>query len=334
MDRLEEGMEVENEIESIAVGATTNSGFIFTAGSRRKTESIAEGADHHALLVDCCYSEEKNARTFQFEANWVQHADFLQIVHVGWNEVDGVVEDRVLDLVRRLQACQKKLVLWSKSEFPNFRKAIDQLKIKLGRCYSGGMSAARLEEAEEIVKQIEEAWRNEETYWWQRSRVSWLNCGDRNTKFFHNTVIQRRQRNKILRLKDDSGRWMEDSEEINKAFSGFYSELFQTSGGRSLDQARLMSPSALITFVSAEVLEGVNLSLLSRMMSSRLSRGTFNGGLLSTEAGTLARVVADATITMSGYLGESNLLNATLLPALVISVSSIVATCYTYNSLY
>ncbi|KAI9084591.1 hypothetical protein K1719_033579 [Acacia pycnantha] len=44
MDRLEEGMEVENEIESIAVGATTNSGFIFTAGSRRKTESIAEGA--------------------------------------------------------------------------------------------------------------------------------------------------------------------------------------------------------------------------------------------------------------------------------------------------
>ncbi|KAF3964455.1 hypothetical protein CMV_011259 [Castanea mollissima] len=51
--------------------------------------------------------------------------------------------------------------------------------------------------------------------------------------------------------------------------------------------------SALITFVSAEVLEGVNLSLLSRCMSSRLSRGTYNGGLLSTEAGTLARVVAD-----------------------------------------
>ncbi|XP_028769030.1 SPX domain-containing membrane protein At4g22990 [Neltuma alba] len=92
--------------------------------------------------------------------------------------------------------------------------------------------------------------------------------------------------------------------------------------------------SALITFVSAEVLEGVNLSLLSRMMSSRLSRGTFNGGLLSTEAGTLARVVADATITMSGYLGESNLLNATLLPALLICISSIVATSCAYNSLY
>ncbi|CAJ1817362.1 unnamed protein product [Sphenostylis stenocarpa] len=92
--------------------------------------------------------------------------------------------------------------------------------------------------------------------------------------------------------------------------------------------------SALITFVSAEVLEGVNLSLLSKMMSSRLSRGTFNGGLLSTEAGTLARVIADGTITISGYFSESKLLNTTLLPALLICISSIIATCYSYNSLY
>ncbi|VAH35026.1 unnamed protein product [Triticum turgidum subsp. durum] len=92
--------------------------------------------------------------------------------------------------------------------------------------------------------------------------------------------------------------------------------------------------SALITFVFAEVLEGVNLSLLSRVMSSRLSRGTYNGGLLSTEAGTLARVVADATITAAGYLGTDMLLNVTLLPPLVITILSIVATFCTYNTLY
>ncbi|GMP96130.1 hypothetical protein CsSME_00044911 [Camellia sinensis var. sinensis] len=92
--------------------------------------------------------------------------------------------------------------------------------------------------------------------------------------------------------------------------------------------------SGLIMFVSAEVLEGVNLSLLSRVMSSRLSRGTYNGGLLSTEAGTIARVIADATITVAGYLGESRLLNITLLPSLLICISSIIATCCTYNSLY
>ncbi|AES62432.2 putative SPX domain, major facilitator superfamily [Medicago truncatula] len=92
--------------------------------------------------------------------------------------------------------------------------------------------------------------------------------------------------------------------------------------------------SGLLMFVSAEVLEGINLSLLSRVMSSRLSRGTYNGGLLSTEAGTIARVIADATITLAGYLGVSRLLNITLLPSLFICIFSIIATCYTYNSLY
>ncbi|KAF0902369.1 hypothetical protein E2562_016213 [Oryza meyeriana var. granulata] len=92
--------------------------------------------------------------------------------------------------------------------------------------------------------------------------------------------------------------------------------------------------SALVTFVSAEVLEGVNLSLLSSVMSSRLSRGTYNGGLLSTEAGTLARVVADGTITAAGYLGIGKLLNVTLLPSLVICATSIACTFLTYNSLF
>ncbi|KAJ9555253.1 hypothetical protein OSB04_009867 [Centaurea solstitialis] len=92
--------------------------------------------------------------------------------------------------------------------------------------------------------------------------------------------------------------------------------------------------SGLIMFVSAEVLEGVNLSLLSRVMSSRLSRGTFNGGLLSTEAGTIARVIADATITLGGYAGQDRLLNITLLPALVICIISIICTILTYNSQY
>ncbi|XP_039022731.1 SPX domain-containing membrane protein At4g22990-like [Hibiscus syriacus] len=92
--------------------------------------------------------------------------------------------------------------------------------------------------------------------------------------------------------------------------------------------------SGLVMFVSAEVLEGVNLSLLSRVMSSRLSRGTYNGGLLSTEAGTIARVIADATITIAGFFGQSQLLNITLLPSLLICVASIVATCCTYNSLF
>jgi hypothetical protein len=67
-------------------------------------------------------------------------------------------------------------------------------------------------------------------------------------------------------------------------------------------------------------------------MSSRFSRGTYKGGLLSTEAGTLARVIADVTITAAGYLGTNFVIKVTLLPPLVICVASIAATLYTYNT--
>lgn len=82
------------------------------------------------------------------------------------------------------------------------------------------------------------------------------------------------------------------------------------------------------------VISGVNLALLSNVMSSRLARGTYNGGLLSTEAGTIARVVADGTITLAGYLGEDKVLNVTLIPSLVTCIASIVGTVVTYNSLF
>ncbi|KAH7423256.1 hypothetical protein KP509_12G046800 [Ceratopteris richardii] len=91
---------------------------------------------------------------------------------------------------------------------------------------------------------------------------------------------------------------------------------------------------ALIGFVSTEVLEGVNLSLLSKVMSPRLAKGTYNNGLLSTEAGTLARVVADGTITLAGYCGINLLLNLTLTPALAFALISLIATFFCYNSLY
>jgi hypothetical protein len=92
--------------------------------------------------------------------------------------------------------------------------------------------------------------------------------------------------------------------------------------------------SALPTFVSAEVREGVSLSLLLQVMLSRLSRRTCHGGLLSTEARTLARVAADDTITLTeGVLCRVAFLNTMLLPPPFIFLASIVAIMSTYNSL-
>lgn len=92
--------------------------------------------------------------------------------------------------------------------------------------------------------------------------------------------------------------------------------------------------AAVVIFVSTNVLEGVNMSLLSKAMSPRLSRGVFNCGLLSTEAGTLARALADGMITVVGRLGMENIVNYTMLPTFLIVAFTTTYTWVGYYSLY
>eukprot|EP00271_Cylindrocystis_brebissonii_P004880 TRINITY_DN16802_c0_g1_i1.p1 TRINITY_DN16802_c0_g1~~TRINITY_DN16802_c0_g1_i1.p1 ORF type:complete len:740 (+),score=168.01 TRINITY_DN16802_c0_g1_i1:199-2418(+) len=93
--------------------------------------------------------------------------------------------------------------------------------------------------------------------------------------------------------------------------------------------------AAVIIYVAANVTEGVNMSLLSRVMSPALARGTFNCGLLSTEAGTFARVVGDGLITLiGGSLGTAYVLNWTMLPVLVTVIVSVGLTSWRYSSLF
>jgi hypothetical protein len=61
--------------------------------------------------------------------------------------------------------------------------------------------------------------------------------------------------------------------------------------------AQYITGSTLL-FAFLNVLEGVIMSLLSKLVSPELARGTFNSGFLATEAGTLGRVIADTMITM------------------------------------
>ena len=55
---------------------------------------------------------------------------------------------------------------------------------------------------------------NEDEMWRQRSRINWLQSGDRNTRFFHEKALTRFKKNLIDGLLDAEGRWQEDEARI------------------------------------------------------------------------------------------------------------------------
>jgi hypothetical protein len=48
-----------------------------------------------------------------------------------------------------------------------------------------------MKEEEELQVQLEKRRKKEEILWRQKSRVQWLKEGEKNTKFFHITMIHR-----------------------------------------------------------------------------------------------------------------------------------------------
>ncbi|XP_071905970.1 uncharacterized protein [Coffea arabica] len=66
----------------------------------------------------------------------------------------------------------------------------------------------------------------EEQFWRQNAQVRWLQSGDRNSKFFHAVVKQRRVQSAIHRIKNSRGSWVEKDEEIAFEAITFFSDLF------------------------------------------------------------------------------------------------------------
>ncbi|XP_054782763.1 uncharacterized protein LOC129290080 [Prosopis cineraria] len=69
-------------------------------------------------------------------------------------------------------------------------------------------------EVQHLRRELEQLWKQEEIYWWQRSRVNWVSVGDINTRFFHNPTKVRRQRNQIVKLRNNAD---EDPGTLNAA---------------------------------------------------------------------------------------------------------------------
>ncbi len=97
---------------------------------------------------------------------------------------------------------------------------------------------------------------------------------------------------------------------------------FGAFGDYSLFQY-IFGTSVVFTYLNS--LEGVIMSLLSKLISPDLAKGTFNSGLLATEAGTLGRVLGDMAITVFGNDSSRSpmLVNQLYLPFAMLVVTTV-----------
>jgi hypothetical protein len=76
-----------------------------------------------------------------------------------------------------------------------------------------------------LRRELDERDQQEEIMFRQKSRMLWLKEGDKNTKFFHNSLLQRRNQNWIHSLKMEEGVMVERHEDIEQSLINYFSDL-------------------------------------------------------------------------------------------------------------
>ena len=158
---------------------------------------------------------------------WLADDRCGEIVEATWTSTE--CPDPSSAILKKVAKCEQDLTWWNNNCFGNVRRKLADMKkllaaVELEALRSGNNSQVRLLKAEVNVLIDRES-----RLWSQRSKVLWLSKGDSNTKVFQSKATKRLRKNSILGIRDPSGRWLNQSEDIGKAFINYYIKLFSSS---------------------------------------------------------------------------------------------------------
>ncbi|KAH0872433.1 hypothetical protein HID58_069795 [Brassica napus] len=172
----------------------------------------AGGVSDHSRMVTIVHDNPVgNRKPFKFFTHVVSHPQFLEVVDQVWNSTAPLFHSRTA-----LKKLQDKLKMF-KSELrrlnrESFGDLLARVKVTL-EVLSDKQNNAMRNPCTTTFEEASDAWEHwhhlsgiEEQFFYQKSRVKWLDLGDRNTNFYHKTFQTRTSRNTIRRLITSDGR--------------------------------------------------------------------------------------------------------------------------------
>ena len=100
---------------------------------------------------------------------------------------------KMYNFQQKLKALKAKIHTWNKEHFRNIFENKKRIFMDIELIHQNGMETRwdmEMKEREKDLLGQLDAWeRHEEIYQMQKSRVKWLQEGEKNSKFFHNSVF-------------------------------------------------------------------------------------------------------------------------------------------------
>ncbi|XP_027156634.1 uncharacterized protein LOC113758125 [Coffea eugenioides] len=132
-------------------------------------------------------------------------------------------------LAAKLRHVKVALRSWSREAFGDIFKSVKVAEQRAANAklrYDADLSEANLVLFHEAQAQLRRSHGLEHMFWQQKTRVKWLKDGDRNSKYFHSVVAERRSKLIIHRIKASNGEWLRTACAIEGEAESFFRQLF------------------------------------------------------------------------------------------------------------
>ncbi|XP_027150357.1 uncharacterized protein LOC113750596 [Coffea eugenioides] len=150
-------------------------------------------SDHAPMKLSFASRMDNGPRLFRFLNIWASNPDFLDVIWATWDQVVHGSSLRVL--CAKLLRTRTMIQQWNKQHFGNIFNVVREMEAELLRLEDGISNSESEEDHDELHRaraELNRALAVEEQFWRQKARVKWLSSGDRNTRYFHAVVKQRR----------------------------------------------------------------------------------------------------------------------------------------------
>ncbi|KAL8515514.1 hypothetical protein ACS0TY_014269 [Phlomoides rotata] len=145
------------------------------------------GSDHHPLLLHCSKGSLFRPRPFKFQAAWTLDTRFRGLVCESWDRPSRP-SDPISRVIQKLKRLKIELKVWNKEIFGRITTKIAEanqiLAAVQSQVYNLGDSEQLLNEEIEATIDLNRILGQQQQFFSQKNRASWLKDGDRNTTFF------------------------------------------------------------------------------------------------------------------------------------------------------
>ncbi|XP_019248642.1 PREDICTED: uncharacterized protein LOC109227903 [Nicotiana attenuata] len=140
-------------------------------------------SDHSPILIKCGSQKLLHPKPFKLYTNVMDHPQFQNIVQQTWQKkYEGVSMQKIWCKLKSLKEQLKEINAYMASYKQKLDQARERLDIVQNQMKQNLLAQSLINEEKEAIGEIEKWSKVEEQVLRQKSKASWIECGDANTK--------------------------------------------------------------------------------------------------------------------------------------------------------